>query len=120
MTHRELWEAFWSAARICLRLTEPEFYELTPHQFYVLMDARAEQVEHQELLAGIIASATANFGGMGRKKPTCPADFMPSQHGKQKNKRQRANPRKVDEGIRGWLDQHRALGHVITTNPQNA
>jgi hypothetical protein len=84
------------------------------------MDLHSAQVEHRELLAGIMASATANYGGLGRKKPMCPADFMPSQQKTQKAKRERANPRKVDEGIRNWLDRHRALGHVITTNPQHA
>jgi hypothetical protein len=71
--------SYWSCARYNLHLTNDEFYRLTPRQFDSLLKRHREQIEHEELLAGIIASVVVNFSLGAPKTGTKPADFMPSQ-----------------------------------------
>jgi hypothetical protein len=80
-----------------LRLTDAEFYALTPRQYDALCRRQWEQIEHTELLVGIVASTVANFSLGAPKGGTKPADFMPSQFGKarpQTPKKERMSPKK--------------------------
>jgi hypothetical protein len=86
-----MWLAYWSCARFNLRLTDEEFYSLTPRQFDALLKRHREKIEHTELLAGVIASAIANFSLGGLKEPAKPADFMPSRW---ETKAKATNPKK--------------------------
>jgi hypothetical protein len=65
-----------------LRLTEELFWRLTLRQLYALVDRHTQAREHLELLAGIVASVAANFGFNRPKEAFKPADFMPSQRGR--------------------------------------
>lgn len=50
---------------------------LTPRQFQYLRRRHRYELEHSELIGGIVASAVANFGFQRLKKPLSAADFMP-------------------------------------------
>jgi hypothetical protein len=79
-----------------LGLTDDEFFRLTPRQFHILLNRHKEVIEHQELLAGIVACVTANFS-MGRPDPPRePQDYMPSQWA-QKNTKKKRKPKDVVE-----------------------
>ena len=65
--------------RFHLHLTDAEFFALTPRQFHLLLDRHREMTEHQEFLAGIVASAVANFSLGAPKQPLRPKDFMPTR-----------------------------------------
>jgi hypothetical protein len=49
---------------------------MTPRQVAALRIRNHQNLQHQEMLAGIIASTTANFGFCRPEKPMSPADFM--------------------------------------------
>jgi hypothetical protein len=66
-------------ARVHLRLTDREFFSLTPRQFHILLDRHHERSHHHEWLAGMIASTVANFSMGAPKEPFKPGDFMPSE-----------------------------------------
>jgi hypothetical protein len=90
-------------ARVHLGLTDEEFYALTPRQFHLLIDQHRERVEHQELLAGTVASAVANWSMKSPKEPLCAADFMPSRRDREKEKPRRVNRRRVATRVRAFL-----------------
>lgn len=99
-----MWLHHWSFARYHLHLSDKEFYALTPRQFHALKARRTEEVEHRELLAGIVASNVVNFSMGGVKNPTKPKDFMPSQWvAKATRKKPSINRRSVSNSIRGFL-----------------
>ena len=54
-------------------------FALTPRQFQALRRMRNRQIEHAELLAGIVASTTANYSMGAPEKPRQAREFMPSQ-----------------------------------------
>jgi len=83
---------------------------MTPRQFHLLIDQHRERVEHQELLAGIIASSVVNYSMGAPKRPTCPADFMPSRGGKSRTASAsiRINRKQVAEDIRAWVSRMKA------------
>ena len=43
------------------------------------MERNREEIEHRELLAGIIAATIANYSTRKLDEPALPKDFMPSQ-----------------------------------------
>jgi len=65
------------------------------------VDQHRERVEHQELLAGIIASTVANWSMGAPKRPLCPADYMPSRSGDQKP--ERINRKRIADQVRSAL-----------------
>ena len=69
----------WSEARVTLRLSDEEFYALTPRQFAILRKFHGYEVRHRELLNGLVCSTTANYSMGAPEKPLKAADFMPSQ-----------------------------------------
>jgi hypothetical protein len=49
---------------------------MTPRQVAALRIRHHHRLQHQEMLAGIIAATSANFGFRRPEKPLEPADFM--------------------------------------------
>jgi hypothetical protein len=109
---------------VLLRLTDAEFLELTPHQFYVLIDTYAEMVEHQEFLTGLIAATVANWSFHAPKKQLTPNDMLgrgnddkePSERGK----RDPINRKQVERDVRAWVDELRKQPNspIVTVNPK--
>lgn len=99
----ELWMQLWSVARYDLRLTDDEFYAMTPRQLDALLKRNKQAVEHEQLLAGIIASTTANHSLNPPKTPCTPADFMPSQRGAKAEPTKRINHQRIATGVRAFL-----------------
>jgi hypothetical protein len=74
---------FWSIARSYLRLSDDEFFAMTPRQFDALLKQRKSQVnskrEHFEFMLGQLTSWVANTGFRTAKEQTKATDFMPSE-----------------------------------------
>jgi hypothetical protein len=70
------WLEAWSIARYDLRLTDDEWLEMTPRQLHALRLRQIEQLQHSELMTGIIASVTANFSMMKPEPPFSAESFM--------------------------------------------
>lgn len=113
-----MWERCWSIGIVILGFTEEGFFRKTPRQFHLLLDQHRERMEHQELLAGIIASEVANRSQRHPEKWVVPFDFMPSKSHKEVKRRSRARGQKVSNDIRKWVNSMAAAGRVITTNPE--
>jgi hypothetical protein len=94
-----LWENCWSAARFHLGLTDREFGELTPRQFALLMDRHREKVDLDKTLAGIVASAVANFGYCRPKEALQPADFV----GGPRQKKPRVSKKQQTQNLRAFF-----------------
>jgi hypothetical protein len=90
--------------RYDLRLSEEEFWELTPRKFHVLLKRRELDIQHTELLHGINASVSANFSMASPKTPTKPSDFMPSQWGKKVEPKKRVSRKQAANNIRCFLE----------------
>jgi hypothetical protein len=90
---------------------------LTPRQLELLNERHREQNEHQELLAGIVASTMANFSMGGVKKPLTPADFMPCMWAKRKPKKERISRKRIAQGIRNFF-QAQIAGQEIRKGKQ--
>ena len=97
---------YWAIARYDLGLTEADFYWITPAQLRALYDRHAQAREHLELLTGILASVTVNFGFCHPEKPMVPVDFMPTRRA-----RANAADRELPEDVKTELlrRQWRAL-----------
>lgn len=79
---------------------------MTPRQFDALLKRHREQIEHQELLNGILASVIVNFSLGAPKVGKAPVDFMPSQWRKKVEKqprKPRVNRQSINNSIRGFL-----------------
>ncbi len=57
---------------------------MTPRQLGYLSKRHKQAKKRLELLAGVIASTTANYSMSAPKEPCAPSDFMPSRIGKKK------------------------------------
>jgi len=79
------------------------------------MDAHARQVEHQELLVGILAREIVNHSFHPPKQAKCAADFMPCRSTARPATARRVNRKQVADDIRGWAERARANGQVITS-----
>lgn len=69
-------------ARHDLKLTDEEFYSLTPRQFDALCKRHRMAQELTEYFFAQVSSTVMNTGFRSTDKPTSPADFMPSQRNK--------------------------------------
>lgn len=78
-----------------LRLTDEQFYALTPRQFNELAKRFRYQQEHTELLHAITTSALVNFSVAAPKKSTTPQDFMPSMWGRASQRSKRMTDKQV-------------------------
>ena len=70
------WLEAWSIARYDLRLTDDEWLDMTPRQLHALRLRQIEQLQHVELMTGIVASVTANFSMMKPEPPFSAESFM--------------------------------------------
>ena len=87
-------------ARFYLRLSDDEFFSLTPRQFWALTQRKKEENERAELLMGIQTSVLANHSMSPPKKPYAPHDFMPSKQKEKVQKPKRFNRQKFANEIR--------------------
>jgi hypothetical protein len=85
---------------VILGLTAEQFYELTPRQYHLLLDRHREREKHKEWLAGVVASAVANFGMGAPKEALRPADFPLMLIQDTKPKPKRINRRRIAAKIR--------------------
>jgi hypothetical protein len=74
------------------------------------MTRHRERVEHQELLAGIVAATIANFAGKQLKEDVSivPADYMPSQSHKRAAQKEREKQLLIADQIRTFFRLHNA------------
>jgi hypothetical protein len=71
-----IWLEAWSIARYDLRLTDDEWLDMTPRQLHALRLRQIEQLQHSELMPGMIASVTANFSMIKPEPPFSAESFM--------------------------------------------
>jgi hypothetical protein len=88
-----------------LRLTDEEFYSLTPRQFDALCKRHRMASELTEFFFAQVASTVMNTGFRSTEKPTSPADFMPSQ----RNKRQIQQRKSEQQSSEEVLDRIRQM-----------
>ena len=78
------WIEAWSTARVDLGLKDREWLDSTPRMIRALRERKKEQAQHQELMAGVVASTVANFSAHPPRNPLAAEDFMlhpyPKQH----------------------------------------
>lgn len=102
-----MWDRCWALARIHLGLSDEAFFRLTPRQLDLLLAQHRARTDHQELLAGIVASTIANHSFCPPKKPLAPGDFMPSQWAKrearQAERPKRSNRKAIANNVRCFL-----------------
>lgn len=67
----------YAVARYQLRLSEEDFFDITPLQFTYLTLRYEQEREASDFRAGVIASTTANCHRKKGKKAFKPKDFMP-------------------------------------------
>ena len=72
----------WAVARYDLRLTEEEFWRLTPRQFFALQDRWLNEVEIRDYHAALVATILANIHRPKTKKPFKITDLMPDRRGR--------------------------------------
>ena len=112
----------WSTARCVLRLSDEEFYAITPRQYSLLLRRHEELVKHQEVQTGILAATFANYTANWSMAPPKrglqlqPADFMPSVLTERAARQPRRRRRKSDfnDRARAFLAQIKAQGKVVT------
>jgi hypothetical protein len=65
-------------ARVDLGIGETEFGRMSPRDLHAYHARHAQALKRWDLLAGVLASVTANFGFCRPAKPLSAADFFPS------------------------------------------
>jgi hypothetical protein len=93
-----------------LKLSNREFYELTPRQYHLLLDKHREQIKHTEWLTGVIASAIANWSHWAPEVAMRPMDFaLPTLRGDRRlNRAPRLNRKTIAADIRAAFDREKA------------
>jgi len=71
------WLGLYSTAVIDFKLSDAEFWKLTPAKFSALADRFDAENFRNDLRAGIVASVIANVNRGEKTKPFSPKDFMP-------------------------------------------
>jgi len=77
---------------------------LTPRQYASLLKRHKAKLEHDELLAAIIARSVVDFSFQHPTKPTRYADYMPSRWGKKEPRSQ------VIERLKAQFRQAKQVG----------
>jgi hypothetical protein len=77
-----LWLRFWALARYDLRLSDDEFWDMTPRQLDALLNRHQLATASREFLFAQVTSWVANTGFRSVAKPTKATDFMPSEWAK--------------------------------------
>ena len=98
-------------ARFHLRLSDGEFFALTPRQLQLLLERHRDGTRHQELLAGIVAATVANHSFAPPKQAAAPGDFMPSEWQRRHERPARLNRRAVADQVRCFLKARVGLEH---------
>jgi hypothetical protein len=71
------WADIWASARSAdLGLTDDEWLDMTPRQFYKLQQLYLARMRREELMTGILAATIENFSMCAPKKPVKPEMFM--------------------------------------------
>src|SRR3954466_15447769 len=73
---RLTWREAWALAHEDLRLSSDEWLEMTPAQLHALRRAHLLRLQREELLVGILASTTANFGYRAPRRAMRAEAFM--------------------------------------------
>jgi len=68
----------WAQARYDLKLSEQEFWLLTPRQFHLLWDRHKEELLHRELIQAITTAAVINYSLCRPEEPVSHLKFMPN------------------------------------------
>jgi hypothetical protein len=71
--------SLWATARYDLRLSDAEFYALTPREFDALVKRDKRHTEHEEYMFAQLTAVVMNTGFRSREEPAQPKDYMPSQ-----------------------------------------
>lgn len=100
-----MWDRCWSTARYHLRLSNREFFRLTPRQLHLLMERHHERATHNELLAGIVAATIANHSFAPPKRALSPGDFMPSEWARkaERKRKPKLDRKHIAENVRAFL-----------------
>ena len=69
----------WAQARYDLRLSEREFWRLTPRLFHMLWDRHRSALIHREQLQAWTTAAVINFSAWPPEKAIAETVFMPSR-----------------------------------------
>ena len=101
----------WSVARYDLRLSNEDFYGLTPRQLDALIKRRERETQDREFLFAQLTAYTINFSMARPKAPVKISDLMPSEWAK-------ARPPKIKRRRRAVVaDELRlVMGHFMRTN----
>ena len=105
-----------------LRLTDADFYALTPRQFDELLKRHKEEREFTELGWGLVCATVANFSMGAPKQPLQPSDFMPSQWTDKKTtpaQKKRVNRKVVASSIRGLMTGYMSAQATIAKRKTN-
>jgi len=84
-----------------LGLTEKEFFELTPRQFFALQDRWLCKIEVADFHAAFIATAMMNVMRGKDSKPVAVSDILPDRRGKSKAAKKQ-----------GWQEQLQLVKHL--------
>lgn len=86
-------------------LTTAEFYALTPRQLNALLQAKQNGELPLEFLLAQLTSYVVNFSQHAPKKPTKPAEFMPSEWRK---RAQKTDEQAEADELRAFVARHNA------------
>ena len=81
---------FWAVGRFDLRLSEEEFWQMSPQEFMALHDRWIVEQELQDSRAALITATIINgIGAFGskRRKQVEPKDLMPDRRGGEKSEK---------------------------------
>lgn len=83
------WDAYLRAALVA-GLTHQEFWDLTPHEVALSIEAYHQREERADWRAAMVASVIANVHRGKRGRPFKPSDFMPRQRRRAQSPEQQA------------------------------
>jgi hypothetical protein len=94
-----------------LGLSDDEFYNLTPRQFYSLLEQAEHERSYQEFLFGQLCAVVGNYSTAQPMEPLKPSHFMPSRWlSLPKPRRKKQNPHIADK-VRMFFQP------LVTTKP---
>ncbi len=68
----------WAQARYDLRLSDSEFWALTPRLFHLLFDRHRAAMVHREMLHAFTTAAVINSAPFEREAAALPLHYMPN------------------------------------------
>jgi hypothetical protein len=110
------WRRLWSIGRQHLRLSEDEFWNLTPWMLDELMQRFEEQRDEARFQSGMVCAAITNCHIDPEKTaPYTPDEFVPGLMGEAAALRRRAEENK---GLKGKLKTFAKVMHAKVTRPK--